>query len=727
MIAAAREKVASWIAPSLQESIDSRLQEAIDFSTGFRSQFHGQGVGSNQPRHETLLKEISGVADMATRAIANRLSSLNPQVKLSVRQAEGTLKDEILDDHVLKLLLDRPHPNYTRRQMIRLATQHIVTLGEAYWLKIRNPAGVTRWLQPLPPEKVTPRSERGFITGYWVRDGTGSPIMLDAAQVIRFWFPDPEALFGAEGYFAPNALVSDADTFARQHLRSHYQWDATPGVILESDKDVIKPDPKQWKQFRQEWWKRYSRRKGRERGVPAALPAGWHANLTPVAGGQEITPLLEHWQSNQLMNFGTPSSILGRVISGDRSAAETNQFVFDQHTILPIAEMIADSLTLQLATEFDEAIFVEFEKFVSADKAFELEREGQDLDKKVRTTQQVLIARGEDPEMAPWGELPVGTLSDTPYTGEERERPTFVESESEIDEPPDEDEDLEQEDLEPPRKRDRVRKPGTRVDEALFTKSACYVRVIGMEKRFTPGFARQMREIFKRQLKSVLDNLEDLVPRSRQKIKAKDLFDPEGWGPLFDTRTKALRKKAHLFAAREGMTLVGLEAEEFIFTEVVAKKLAKQAAKFVDVVNLTTARRIRKAVAKSIAEGATEGLTLKEISRLVEKDMRAVFKIRRNNATTIARTEMHRATQSGQLEGFDQAGVEGKRWVDAADSDVRESHNEALIDPVLFDEDFVLASGAIAAHPNDPRLAPEESINCRCDVAPVFDVTELAA
>lgn len=727
MIAAARERVADWIAPGRHV----RREDPIEFESGFSSKFFGGGLGGNQPSTRLLLKESQGVGDMATRAIANRMGSLNPLVKQTMRQSEGTLKDEILDDHQLKVLLDRPHPNYTRRQMFRLTTQHVVTAGEAYWLKIRNQLRVPFMLQPMPPASVAPRIEGGLITGYWVQDGSGESIAIDANEVIRFWWVDPESLVTAEGYLAPNSTTSDAHLFASQHLRSHYQWDATPNVILKAGPDAVKPDQKQWREFRKDWLSKYHRRKGKSRGVPAALPFGWDAILTALTSGADITPLLEHWTSNELMNMGVPPSILGRVVSGDRSSAETNQFVFDLHTVTPIADMMADALTLQLAGDFDDAIFVAFEEFVSQDKEFNLLREGQDLDKKVRTAQQILIARGEDPDLAPWGGLPVGSIADTPYTGEERELPGFTESIDDLDEPEDLDEPLDDEDLEPDDDEgdDRSRRTARRasIDPNLFSKTISNARVMRREKKFTPAFTKQMRAIFNRQLEEVLDNLEDLLEDGvlRTRASAADiadgLFDETGWGPLFNTRTEPLRKKATLFAAREGMTLVGLEATDFIFTEQVAAKLTAHQARFVSVVNETTKLRIQKAVTRNLVTGVQEGLGSKQIAKLITKSMKSVFKTRRNNAVTIARTEMHRATQTGQLDAFAQADVPFKRWIDAADNDVRETHIEGLISPVRFEDDFLLPSGEVAAHPNDPRLSAGESINCRCDVAPEFE------
>jgi uncharacterized protein with gpF-like domain len=136
----------------------------------------------------------------------------------------------------------------------------------------------------------------------------------------------------------------------------------------------------------------------------------------------------------------------------------------------------------------------------------------------------------------------------------------------------------------------------------------------------------------------------------------------------------------------------------------------------VKLVNQTTSRRIRKALVQALESTTEEGETLKSLTNNIDE----IFKGRRRNSATIARTEMHRATQSGQLESFVQADVPFKTWLDARDSNVRETHFQELILPARRNEDFILPSGARAQFPSDSRLPPEEAINCRCDAAPVF-------
>lgn len=707
MIAAAREKIAQFISPK------QRLEEPIDFGPGYQGRFFGTGVGSNQAAPDVLLRENIGVAGMATRALANRIGSLNPQVKVSRRKSPGTLEDEVLDDHLLKMLLDRPHPNYSRFQLLWLAASHIITVGEAYWLKVRNRLHVPMMLQPMPPKDVYPIITGGIITGYVVSDGKARSIELAADEVVRMWFPDPETMFSAEGYLGPNAAVADAQKFAEQHLRAHYQDDATPSTILKAESDAINPDAAQQERFQKTWKQKHLKTSGTHRGLPTFLPPGWDIVFSTIASGADVTPLLDHWQSNQLMNFGVPPSVLGRVVSGDRSSAETNQFVMDLHSVLPIVTMMADAMTLQLAPDFDPNIWVEFEEFVSADKVHVLAREKQDIEKKIKSPQQILADRGGDPEAAPWGELPPGTISDSPYTGEERDFGFGGgESVSDLDDPEDDadDDSALDPDTEPPRTR-RIREHAA----ANWTKPLSMARVLKREKKFTPPFGRALRRVFSAQKKDVLAKLAEFVARSRT-IPAEPavLFDPAGWDEMFNLETMGVREQAYLFAAQESLALLGIEAE-FIFTDAVTQAIRLQGAQMVKLVNQTTSRRIRKALVKALESTAEEGESLKQLTKGIDE----IFKGRRRNSATIARTEMHRATQSGQLEAFVQADVPFKTWLDARDSNVRETHFQELILPVPREGNFILPSGASGPYPG-AMGDPAEDINCRCDAGPVF-------
>lgn len=386
---------------------------AVPF-TPIGSQNYGPGIG-NQPSAEVLLRESTGPFDSASRAIANRLSELELVVKVRRRTEDGTVEDEELDDHPLKKLLDRPHPSLSRAQLLFLAARHILATGECYWQKVGSRLRVLE-LHPMPPKSIEPLVDRGVIIGYLVTDAHGRQRKMPSDIVVRCFFPDPENPWGAEGYLSPSGIEADAHKFAEQHLRHHYQNDATPKGVIETKGD----EAGEWtadsrSRFERQWEQRYSSRSGTVH-APTILPKGY--GYTPIKADtrEGVTPLLEYWRDNLLMATATPRSVLGQVVSGDRSSAEVNQWVFDRYAVSPIANLIANGLTLQLAPDFDASLIVCFENFVGEDKEFELKREAHDIEHGIRVPNKVLTDRGDD--TVKWGEQPLISNTLKPYDPE---------------------------------------------------------------------------------------------------------------------------------------------------------------------------------------------------------------------------------------------------------------------------------------------------------------------
>jgi hypothetical protein len=349
------------------------------------------------------------------------MSTLNPQVVKVIGTGADQI-EEVQHDHDLKKLLDRPHPDFPRSLILRLTTQWLVTTGESYLLKVSSKmGGVPMELHPIPPTNIWPVIDHGVTIGYRSVDGDGKEKDHEPDTVIRFYWPDPENPWASEGYLGPAGIVADAQKFSNQHLRYHFEHDATPKSVLEATDMAEDWDPDSRERFAELWNKNYNNRHGDIGGgsSPAILPTGYKLIQMALQSGEDVTPLLNYWRDDLLMAFGTPRSVLGQVVSGDRSSAETNAFVFDMHTILPIANLISDILTLKLAPDFADDVLVKFQEFVAKDKAHLLMQEGQDLQLKVRTINQVREDRNL--KGVEWGEYPVGTPQDMPYDGSEPE------------------------------------------------------------------------------------------------------------------------------------------------------------------------------------------------------------------------------------------------------------------------------------------------------------------
>lgn len=616
--------------------------EAIDFRPLASPYFSG-GIG-NQPRHDVLLRESLGVADYATRAIANRMATLEPVVKVR----RGTEIETLDSDHPLKDLLRNPHPNLTLAQQLRLAGQWLVTVGEAYWLKVGNGFGVPTELHPIPPTKIAPVVRGGVIDHYLVRGGNGQQTPLAEDVVIRAWLPDPEDLWGSEGYLGPNGNVADTLKFAGQHLRSHYQNDATPKSWITSGPDAEGFASKEEKDaFYEDMRQRYHQRDGEYAGLPGILPRDYSIIQLALQSGADTAPLLEYLRDDQLMNYGVPRSVLGQAVAGDRSTAETNAYVFDFHTVSPLARVIIDAWNYQLAVDFDPKLVLMWSPFVARDKAFDLKREDQDLKLKVRTVNEI---RQERPGLDPvdYGDEAIGSFTDAPYR-------------------PDDAYDLQKDDAAAIGD-DRGHRVDVRVEEPP-------AEAIGVELVF------------------------DTTETDRE-FKSK--VDPIRRASLADSAASALAE---------------LGGEDFVFTKAAERFLKLEGARLIRRTNATTRRMIQA----QLIEANAKGESVDQIAARV----RHVFSVRRKHARTIARTEVLKASQTGQLEGYRASGVVvQKQWNTSRDGSVRDSHT---IDGQRVDlpDAFTLGDGERADAPGIGQggtiLSAGNAIQCRCFTTPVTD------
>lgn len=161
----------------------------------------------------------------------------------------------------------------------------------------------------------------------------------------------------------------------------------------------------------------------------------------------------------------------------------------------------------------------------------------------------------------------------------------------------------------------------------------------------------------------------------------------------------------------EQLAEIGVEVE-IELNKAAGKRYAERfSAELIGQINNTTRNRLRDGIVDVIAGGGT----FAEASRTI----RDVFDGRRDNADTIARTEMLGAYNFASLDAAKQSGVVvGKSWMTAEDELVREAHSAAEEDgPIGIDEAWTMAGNdgpATLAFPGDPDGPPELVCNCRC-------------
>lgn len=692
----------------------ARLMEEIAiYSSPYISQ------GSTNPTDETaLLKSVTGAPAMATRAIADRVASLEFEVVARTRARDGVVEDQVIDNHPMKLLLDNPSAWHSGRQLKRVVAYHLVTLGEAYLAKIINPGTkIPESLQILRPDQVKPIGDGRILKGYEIVTAQGQRREnLKPDEVCRIWNPDPSAPFAARGTLGPQGRLADMLEYAEDHLRGFYESDATPAVVLEAtNPDAPTPtDRGVLQRFDLAWIKAYHKRRGHKRGVPPFLAPGWSAKVLDAAETLSSTRVLMEYARDQiLMAYGVPRSVLGDVVDANRAAADTNQYVFDRYTVTPVADAISDGLTRDIASMYPQRqgikLMVRFQEFVSADQEFILKEEAQDVALKVRTINEIRAKRGI-PDVD-WGNEPVGTFADTPYRpNEQRTMPMDVPGAFGESKPkPDDDEESEPKpDDEAPRAR-----------SARSKAQAEWERYVKREQTYVPRAEARMKRIFDRQEQKVLAQLKRYTePRAR--IRPEDLITEAEWYELFQAQFDPIRREAFLASGNESIAAIieaGFDVSRFIFTEEMQRWLAAEGALLVK----NTTRSTQKRIAEALMEVAAEGETLNTAAKRIQE----VFNVRRQHAYTIARTEILKATQTAQLEGWKQSGVvDRKQWNTALDGAVRDNHIYAESQIVGVDQPFILGNGEMADKPGvgyqGQPMTAGNAINCRCFMTEVF-------
>lgn len=689
--------------------------------------FVGYGDASNAGNTFAALR---GTADSAQRVIRNRIQSLPMGVYVR-RFVNGDFDDQPAFNHPMQSLLDFPtrdprtgESTHSGLQIWGAVVTQYLAVGEAYLLVIRDGNGTPINLQITQPGTLEPLVEGGRITGYKI---TGQTTMaLRTHDVVRIWDMDPEKLFTPASVMKRNATKINTDAHAGEHWAKFYQHDATPKTVFEAtDSASPLPNLDQQQALDTSWIQRLNRRFGSRKSPPYILP-GWKLReLQSQSEAANGVAMMTHTSASVMEVFGVSPSMLGRNVDVNRAAAETARYTFDVYTTEPITCLIADALTTQLAPQYPQnegvTLVAKYKPFISRDKDFDLRKDETDLRMKVRNIDEVRDSREPALPSITWGQWPVGTFADIPYTGEEEEvdlsgfnlppaedepEPAEVDDETpEVDETPEEEE------------RSRSRELLlARKWRAHFTPEREWQRQQAREKKWSPVFGQRLRSVFARQAQITIERLMKVGLRSRaagddelQKL-ANAVFPNQGWDELFEKTVDPVRAAA--FGESATAVTQAITSTPFQFTNVARAALELQNAAHITHVNETTRSLIVDALDASLSDGESVGQAAKRISD--------VFGQRKRDTRRIARTEMAGAVSEAQEQGYVQTGVvEKKQWNSSLDADVRDSH---LIDGQTrdLDDDFTLGDGGKGASPGAPGFSASNRINCRCFLTPVF-------
>lgn len=145
--------------------------------------------------------------------------------------------------------------------------------------------------------------------------------------------------------------------------------------------------------------------------------------------------------------------------------------------------------------------------------------------------------------------------------------------------------------------------------------------------------------------------------------------------------------------------------------QAVLNMVAERAGKIKDITD-----NARDEVRRIVNEAIESGLSEAETTRILNERLDHAIDNLQSRARTIARTEVHTAHSEARYEAMRESEPVAKRWVAAPDA--RESHAANEGDGVV-DWDYAYSGGI--QYPLDPSGPPEEVINCRCVLVPIYE------
>lgn len=153
--------------------------------------------------------------------------------------------------------------------------------------------------------------------------------------------------------------------------------------------------------------------------------------------------------------------------------------------------------------------------------------------------------------------------------------------------------------------------------------------------------------------------------------------------------------------------------------------IREMSIRFAKDINQTTQERIAGELREILIEAENEGLNVPQVQERIYDRISQVYNVRKSDYETerIARTEVTKASNAGQLEGMRQSGVvQHKGWLAALDSRVRDTHIQAHQryneEGIPIDALFEVGRDQML-HPGGGHVL-EENINCRCVAIPIL-------
>ena len=299
-------------------------------------------------------------AYIAMSAIADEISTID--MELYQKQKGGW---EEIEDHLVLNLMQKPNQIQTKEEFLWLVVIYLLAEGEAP-IVLNNPKNPTEMALLNPSRIQVIFDEQSIVSGYKYQKTNGQFMNINADSLIFLKFPNYLTPFRGMGIMKYVAQTLDIDNYIEEYLRLFFYNDATPGSVLQTDKELSKDVYKRLEnQLRQ---KHQGFKKAHKNMI---LEGGLKWNqITMKLNEMQIKELNDTIRGKVLAAFKVPKSILGITEDVNRANGENSDRVFAKRCLLPKMRLIAGNINQFLIPKFSDGqnLWFEFENPVKDDE-----------------------------------------------------------------------------------------------------------------------------------------------------------------------------------------------------------------------------------------------------------------------------------------------------------------------------------------------------------------------
>lgn len=296
---------------------------------------------------------------------AVRAQKASPRDRRAIRKAmrkEGELRE--IQEHPLLDALDSANAFHTGYQMRRLTCLYLDLVGDAFWAKERNAAGVPVAFWPIPPSWIlsTPTPQRPA----WRFSYRGWQGELPDVDVLWFQDTDPANPYGrGTGLGASLGDELEADEYAARTMKQVFFNRALPEALITAE-GMSEPETRR---LEYEW---LAKNQGFFRGFK---PMFMNRKVEIHEFDHDFRQLqfvqLREFERDTIMQvWGIPPEVMGVIENSNRSTIDAADYFFTSKTVEPRCEFLRAIMQERLVPEYDERLILDYESPVEEDKEF---------------------------------------------------------------------------------------------------------------------------------------------------------------------------------------------------------------------------------------------------------------------------------------------------------------------------------------------------------------------